>query len=112
MFGYGLFVLSLFSQRALQQMALSFQRLDAVVEHLLHSFELETQPLELGCVQLIRLLSIGVTEPAERFQGTHFSQNSAKRRLEEKICMFAARADIKTARENELYALHRLTSLE
>jgi hypothetical protein len=58
------------SQRTLQQMALVFERLDTVVKHLLHSFELEAQPLQLGRVQLVRLLPVGVVQSAQQFQDT------------------------------------------
>lgn len=56
-------------------MALVFERLDAVVEHLLQSSELEAQPLQLGRVQLIRLLAVRFVQPAEQFQETHFSRS-------------------------------------
>ena len=49
-------------------MALVFERLDTVVEHLRQSPELEAQRLQLGRVQLVRLLAVGVVQPAERFQ--------------------------------------------
>lgn len=63
---------TLSSQRALQQVALVFERLDTVVEHLLQSSELEAQPLQLGRVQLIRLLAVRVVQSAEQFQTSHF----------------------------------------
>lgn len=53
-------------------MALIFERLDTVVEHLLHSSELDAQPLQLRRVQLIRLLAVRAVQSAEELQ--HFSQ--------------------------------------
>jgi len=43
--------------------ALVFERLDTVVEHLRQSPELEAQRLQLGRVQLVRLLAVGVVQP-------------------------------------------------
>ena len=60
------------SQGALQQVTLVFERLDTVVEHLLHSSELEAQPLQLRRVQLVRLLAVRAVQSAEELQ--HFSQ--------------------------------------
>lgn len=67
-FGYGLFLSGTrpSSQGALQQVALVFERLDTVVEHLLQSSELEAQSLQLRRVQLIRLLAVRAIQSAEK----------------------------------------------
>lgn len=64
--GQDLFLPQSSSQGALQQVALVFERLDTVVEHLLHSPELEAQPLQLRRVQLVRLLAVRAVQSADR----------------------------------------------
>lgn len=68
--GQDLFLPQSSSQGALQQVALVFERLDTVVEHLLHSSELEAQPLKLGRVQLIRLLPVRAVQSADKLHNS------------------------------------------